>query len=92
MTFIHPLALPLLIASFVWIGFYSAVMWRLRNQHASAAHRATGLGGFKFILTRQHTSLGDKHLSQLSDLALAYFVPYICFFAYVLFKYPQATA
>ncbi len=92
MTFTHPLAAPMLIATLVWMALYSLVMRRLRKHHASTSQGTTGLGGFNFILTRQHTSLGDKRLSQLSDLALAYFLPYICFFAYVLLKYPQTAA
>ena len=41
----------------------------------------------KFLFSRAHLSLGDRHLSVLSDVALALFVVFLFFFAVTLMSF-----
>lgn len=86
------LILPIVISVVIWAALYNTVGHRLRTKHPALLDGMKLWGLFKFIAFREHRGLNDRRLSLLSDIALAYSVPYLAFFEYLVFFYPKLAA
>ena len=88
----HPFILTIVISVAIWSALYNAIAHRLRTKHPASIEGMKSWGLFKFIALREHRSLNDRRLSLLSDIALAYSVPYLAFFAYLVLYFPKLAA